>query len=258
MSYEVIKELGSGGYGSVSEVRLSNGQRVAMKKYMQTRDAEEFLKKESGLLERMDSGLIPRLIEVHDDSFAMELVEGSILTSLHYAGIAPLEVAAIFVDVAEALEHAHAKGVLHRDLKPHNIMVRASDKRGMLIDFGLSEEMGSQIRTRVGTIGYTPPESLCQDSMTIEAKPTFDVYSFGCALAAAFAGRSPFRSDGMFATISNQENGSYEFTEEMPQALREVASACIAIEPHDRPQTMTEVLAMIQHARAALELTAAE
>ena len=169
---------------------------------------------------------------------AMEFVEGQALSDIpapearrhlaRYVGT--------FIHVAEALAHAHARGVIHRDLKPHNILLGA-DGIPRVVDFGLSwlvrpDEDASR---RLGTPGYIAPELL--DAESAAADHRADVYSLGATIFALFAGHSPFRTNGLLATMRAQMAGEFEFPEDFPLSLQSLVSRCLSPDPLNRPRT---------------------
>ena len=172
----------------------------------------------------------------------MEFVEGQTLSDIpapdarqhlaRYIGM--------FIHVAEALAHAHARGVIHRDLKPHNILL-GGDGIPRVVDFGLSwlvtpDEDASR---RLGTPGYIAPELLDTDAAAADHRA--DVYSLGATIFALFAGHSPFRSNGLMATMRAQMAGEFEFPDEFPLALRSLVSRCLSPDPLNRPRTAAVV-----------------
>jgi len=122
---------------------------------------------------------------------AMRYVEGSDLKELLQAGpLSAARVVAICVQVADALDFAHARGLVHRDVKPSNVLLDASE-HAYLADFGLTERLGEPQAVEpgvLGTIDYVAPEQIRGDQVDGRA----DVYSLGCLLCECLAGEPPF------------------------------------------------------------------
>lgn len=134
--------------------------------------------------------------------FAMEFVEGSPLTG--YARDAKLSRRArleLLIQVAEAVQHAHTKGVIHRDLKPANILVDQSG-RAKVLDFGVARVTSDQVQRTlqtdvgqlVGTLGYMSPEQIAADPAAVDTRA--DVYALGAILYELLSGHPPHRVEG--------------------------------------------------------------
>ena len=181
----------------------------------------------------------PHICQIYDvgpDYLVLEYIEGKPLR-----GPAPLDEALRFAaQIAEALEAAHARGILHRDLKPANIMVTAKGS-AKLLDFGLaklvSDAEATQTMAVMGTPAYMAPEQA-------EGKPVdqrSDVFSFGAVLYEVLSGRRPF--DTLAALLRDdpvplQSPGS------------DIVKRCMAKQPADRFQTIAEVRIALEALRA--------
>ncbi len=159
----------------------------------------ELFTHEAKVLARLDD---PRIVPVYyagDDGgepyYVMRLVDG-ISVDRFLAGKPAIELALVFKEVARALNKAHAEGVLHRDIKPDNILVEASG-RAVLVDFGLSTFSRSEARERdeglVGTLDFLAPELLSGERASVAS----DVYSLGATMYTALTGRVPFAAAGL-------------------------------------------------------------
>jgi eukaryotic-like serine/threonine-protein kinase len=205
--YKILRELGRGSMGEVLEaVDTSNGRRVALKR--------PFIKRQSGavgpkdeerfLVEANIVSLLPRhpnVIEVYESGkidgqcyIAMEVIEGQTMIEWRKHATFRQEINVI-LQVAEGVHHAHEYGVVHRDLKPHNVMMCA-DGRAVVADFGLAKSTqwaGSVSLTPVGWMvgspGYMSPE---QAACIRNVDRRTDVYSLGVMLYQALTGRKPF------------------------------------------------------------------
>lgn len=211
--YEIIKLLGEGGFGSVflAEQRVPVRRKVALKVVKLGMDTAEVLQRfeaERQALALMDHPNVARVFDagVTDRGapfFAMEYVEGVPLN--RYVDDNTMEVAkrlTLFVDVCRAVQHAHQKGLIHRDLKPGNIIVSTVDGEPApkVIDFGIAKATGPSLtdtnfRTEtgrlIGTPEYMSPEQ-CAGSVDIDTRT--DVYALGVILYELLTGALPFDS----------------------------------------------------------------
>jgi serine/threonine-protein kinase len=201
--YEIIEELGRGGMGVVCRARdLSSGEAVALKLLPpEVHSSQEHVRaflREADAVQRLEHRGIAPVLEVgcHGGRyyFAMERVEGSSLAEVIERGrLLPGEAARIVAEAARAVGAAHRAGVIHRDIKPKNIMV-APDGRAVVLDFGLSslwdepEESDGRI---VGTPAYISPEQARAESSP-PVGPASDVYSLGAVLYEAVTGQAPY------------------------------------------------------------------
>ncbi|MBL8739142.1 MAG: protein kinase [Planctomycetes bacterium] len=203
----LVAEIGRGGMGVVYRARqLSLDRDVAVKVLAGhvTRQPEAVarFKREATLAASLEH---PNIVVIHGVGqvgdthyFAMELVEGGPLTRLDPATGEPRSVRSIVelcAKIAEALAHAHQNGVLHRDVKPGNILLRAGGEP-VLTDFGLARQIEDPGVTRSGAFAGTPwyasPEQLF-DSASVDARS--DVWSLGATLYELLTGRRPFDGD---------------------------------------------------------------
>ncbi|MCO5171296.1 MAG: protein kinase [Planctomycetes bacterium] len=199
--YELLRELGRGGMGVVYAARHPRHGEVALKLTLgRAIDAEGLarLRREVEALRRLDH---PNVVPVRDAGqhdghcyVAMALVEGeSLRARLQRGPLPPREAAAMALGLARAVAHIHAAGVLHRDIKPHNVLL-ARDGRPVLVDFGLARlALDAQRLTRtgevVGTPEYMAPEQALGGG---RPGPAIDVYGIGATLYEALCGRAPY------------------------------------------------------------------
>lgn len=211
--YEIVRELGKGGMGVVFEAKQrSLGRSVALKmlRLGALANAEDFqrIRNEAETTATLDhSAIVPiHDVGVHEEQpyFTMKLVHGPPLNQCYESFHQDPRAAAQLVwKLANAVDHAHLRGVLHRDLKPANILIDESGDPH-ITDFGLSRRIGSdsqltQTGAIVGTPSFMAPE---QASGGREAVTTaVDVYGLGAILYTILAGKPPFRGDTVLATI---------------------------------------------------------
>gem|GEM_PF-1380367 len=206
--FELLREVGRGSMGVVFEARQrALGRRVAVKVLTPSAGTDpvwvERFRSEANAVGRLSHPGIVSIYAVGDDAagvpwFAMEFVEGRDLSDVLKEGgpMAPREAARIVRDAALALSHAHEQGVVHRDVKPGNLMLRA-DGRIAVTDFGLAKHMGSGSLTATGSLVGTPyymsPEQAIGERGSIG--PKTDVYGLGVALYEMLTGVPPFTGD---------------------------------------------------------------
>ena len=203
--YEVLEPIGAGGYAAVLKVRNRSSGRVEALKIMSVGpgadpDALQRFREETRIAAGLDH---PSIVRVWDSGgegdalwYAMELVEGPSLSAGRGRVHGAEEAARLGEALADALAYSHAKGVLHRDVKPENVLL-APDGRPKLMDFGIAKSEDSSVRTKtgflVGSPAYVSPEQL--SGTPLDGRT--DVYSLGTTLFELLAGRLPFRSRGI-------------------------------------------------------------
>lgn len=204
--YKILSELGRGGMGVVYKARqLRPGRLVAIKTIHAPKMAsQEHLLRfqaEAEAAGRLDHrGIVP-VYEAGEDNgvhfFSMGFVEGTDLEKKARERIlSGGEAAEICRDIAEALEYAHQQGVIHRDIKPQNILI-GTDGKPRITDFGLAKLANQDAELTgsgqiMGTAAYMPPEQAT--GKTSEAGPTADVYALGATLYRCVTGRPPFQA----------------------------------------------------------------
>jgi serine/threonine protein kinase len=195
---------------------------------------------------------IVKVYEVLSDAEApalvMELIDGESLdVRLARDGAVPPRVAAgIGADVAEALAEAHRQGIIHRDVKPSNILID-HEGRAHLGDFGIAHSLGPDVRrltlsgTVVGTLAYIAPEQLAGD----EVGPRTDLFGLGAVLFEMITGRPPFEATSQVMLAAAQAAGPPEMPGVDP-ALAEITRACLANTPAERPPDADQVAAILR------------
>ncbi|MET8835911.1 serine/threonine-protein kinase [Micromonospora sp. NPDC004540] len=199
----------------------------------------------------------PNIVEVYDYGEAvdgegppvpyvvMEVVEGRSLAQLLTGGPLPWRVAVLIcAQVAAALAAAHRRGIVHRDVKPANVMVAGTGVK--LVDFGISAASGDPDGLSEGLLGtpaYLAPERLEQGAV----RPATDVYALGLLLYRALAGRLPWRASTttqMLAAHRYREPAALPDLAEVPAEIGDLCRRCLAKEPGDRPPA-TEAAAVL-------------
>ncbi|PIE23247.1 MAG: hypothetical protein CSA62_08535 [Planctomycetota bacterium] len=214
--YRILRKIGEGGMGLVFEAEQEHLARRVALKVLQGHWASENLRARFALeietLGRLEHPGIARIYGSGRDEetgvlyFAMELVDGVPLTA-HAKKLQLRQRVALLAEVCNAVQHAHLSGVIHRDLKPDNVLV---DAAGMpkILDFGIarlvedSEDYGSKTITGqlIGTLAYMSPEQVAGDSRRIDLRS--DVYALGVLLYQVLSGRLPHDFSGKSLTAS--------------------------------------------------------
>ena len=211
--YEIQKELGRGGMGVVYKARqVSLNRPVALKMIkagVLADDAElRRFQNEAEAVALLDHpGIVP-VYEVGDHEgqryFSMKLVEGDNLAEkLDTFRHNPRAAALLLAETAEAVHHAHMRGILHRDLKPANILVDA-EGRTHVTDFGLAKRVDAEVELTasgaiMGTPAYMSPEQASGRRGSITTAS--DVYGLGAIFYAVLAGKAPFGGESVIETI---------------------------------------------------------
>jgi tetratricopeptide (TPR) repeat protein len=261
--YRIVESLGRGGMSVVyraEHVRL--GRLAALKLLMpglgESDFSERFLR-ESQLAASLDH---PNIVPVYDAGeedgllyIAMACVEGSDLKSvLEAEGRLPLRRALRIVSqIGSALDAAHARGLVHRDVKPANILVGEGD-RAYLSDFGVVKELTGNGTTRtgtfVGTIEYCAPEQI--EGRAVDART--DVYALACVLYECLVGEAPFHRDSDVAVLNAHLHHAppklVRAAPELPPALDHVIAKALSKSPLDRYATCGEFLTAARAAAA--------
>lgn len=253
--YEILDLLGEGGMGAVYKARDRELDRVVALKVIRPELAvhPEVLarfKQELILARKVTHRNVIRIFdlgEVDGTKFiTMDYVEGQDLKGLIKSkGKLPTEATVqIIKQVCLALEAAHAEGVVHRDLKPQNIMVD-QQSRVYVMDFGIarSVEPGGMTQTGmlVGTPEYMSPEQVRGEHVG----PRSDIFALGLILYELLTGKMPFEADtaqaSMFKRTKEPARPAIQVDSSVPQFLSEVARKCLEIDPKRRYQSTREI-----------------
>jgi serine/threonine protein kinase len=256
--YEVLGELGRGGLGVVLLARqIALDRLVAIKRvtgvFAVGPDARARLRHEAQILGRLHH---PNIVQVfdflsdEDDALiVMEYVEGESLDRLMALGLPDAgDAVAVLGDVAAALTHAHERGIVHRDVKPSNVMV-ANDGRTKLGDFGLARLVASSaLRTRPGTVMGTPAYMAPEQILGEETDAGTDAYAFAAMAYALLTGRSMFeRADRralLDAHLLEAPQPPTDIVAGFPRGASDAIVAGLAKQPASRP-TVGEIATAI-------------
>jgi eukaryotic-like serine/threonine-protein kinase len=248
--YRLGERLGAGGFGVVwraHDERLERDVAVKAISFGGGEADEARIQREAVAAARLNHPGIVALYELgHDEHAAYlvsELVDGATLADLGREGaVSDRDVARIGVALCDALEHAHARGVVHRDVKPGNVMVLAEPAAGAgfakLTDFGIARLASGDALTAtgdiVGTLAYMAPEQ----AEGREVGPECDVYSLALTLYEAWTGSNPVRGDSPAATarrVGAPLPPLRSRRRDLPAALCEVVDAALDADPGYRP-----------------------
>jgi hypothetical protein len=237
----VIEErIGSGGFGTVYRAWDERLQRpVAVKVIAQ--EGEPRVMREAQAVARLAHRNIATLYELASENghalLVSELIEGDTLRALGRAGeLSDRLVAEVGADAAAALAHAHRHGVVHRDVKPENILVPNGEAK--LVDFGIARIAGEQTLTKtgavVGTLAYMAPEQ----ADGLRPGPAADVYSLALTLYECLCGEHPLLREGPAATaraIGEPVAPLTAVRPDLPGAMTEAIDDCLDPDPEARP-----------------------
>ncbi|KST70316.1 serine/threonine-protein kinase [Mastigocoleus testarum] len=258
--YKIIKFLGAGGFGQtyIAEDTHRPGNPICVVKHLKPINSQtyyletskRFFQKEAEALEKLGNyPQIPRLLAYFEEEnefyLIQEFIDGNLLNSEFKPGCCWSEnqVMQMLQEILEILHFVHSNGVIHRDLKPGNIIRRQEDNKLVLIDFGIIKEISMQLTAAktqmatsviIGTAGYMPPEQA-------RGKPRFssDIYALGVIAIQAITG---------FQELKEDANGEIEWqshTQVNPQ-LAVILSNMVRYQFQDRYKSAQEVLDVIK------------
>jgi tetratricopeptide (TPR) repeat protein/predicted Ser/Thr protein kinase len=242
--YEILGEVARGGMGVVYKARGPMGL-VAVKVLLAAEEDPRFLQEAIAANKLRHPGIV----EIHQvgkdeglDYLVMELVEGeSLQAKLERDGPLPVDQAIdMAVLLCDALAYAHSRGVIHRDMKPHNVLLtQKGDPK--IADFGLGKVLNQSMHLTktgsvLGTPAYMPPEQAEGDKEAMG--PHSDVYSLGATLYAMLTGRPPFVGGTalnlIYAVLSKKPEPPSAHNPRVPSRLDEICLRCLAKAPEQR------------------------
>ena len=242
--YEILAPIGAGGMGEVYKARDTRLDRIVAVKVSQAQFSERF-ENEARAVAALNHPHICQLYDIGPDYLVMEFVDGTPLK-----GPLPIEKALEFgVQILDALDAAHQKGITHRDLKPNNILV--SKKGTKLLDFGLAKQFTTlkeadatltQALTGqgqiLGTWQYMSPEQL----QGKPADPRSDLFSFGCVLYETLTGKRAFEGQSAASVVAAiLERPAPSIAGVAPPALDRIMRRALAKQPEDRWQSARDI-----------------
>jgi serine/threonine-protein kinase len=263
--YRIVRELGRGGMGVVYEAEHEVlGRRVALKTLLPGTDDAD---RQARILdEARTAGRLrhPAIVDVIDAGesdghvfLVMTLIRGDTLEARldDARRLAPGEACALLLPVADALAHAHRERVVHRDVKPGNVLIDASG-RPLLADFGLACDLfagreRSPAERPMGTACYMAPEQLRGE----QVGPAADVWAFGVTLYECLTGGLPWNVDDDLEALARAQEGDPAPPRALAPAvspqLEQVVLRCLARRPEDRFADGAALVAALEAARRA-------
>jgi serine/threonine protein kinase/tetratricopeptide (TPR) repeat protein len=257
-NYQILEEIGRGGMGVIYRARQRHSRRIVALKRILAHDAESHdtlvrFRREAEAAASLDHPNILPIYEVSEGEdglpfFSMKFATGgSLLESQDALRNDTRRAIALMAKVARAVEYAHSRGILHRDLKPGNILL---DGRGepLVCDFGLAkwlDESSDLTRTLTifGTPGYIAPEQAHGPAANL--KPTADVYSLGAILFDLLAGRPPFLGEHALSVIHQAAEKPAprlrSIVREIDRDLETVCARCLERDPTARYHSAGDV-----------------
>lgn len=267
--YEIIKKIGDGGMAFVYEARDKLLNRTVAIKVLRPEfvDDEEFLSKFKREAEAVASLSHPNIVNVYDVGedgkvhyIVMELIEGQNLKDIikNEGTLDEYTALDITKQIAKALGAAHKKGIIHRDIKPHNILISNEGRIVKVADFGIAKAVSSSTMTStgsvIGSVHYFSPE---QAKGKFVGKTT-DLYSLGIVLYEMIIGRVPFRGDSPISIALQHINDEIEFTQEekvaIPQSVRNIIKKLTSKASADRYQGADELIEDIEYIEKNIDL----
>ncbi len=243
----IERRIGSGGFGTVYEAwdgRLERPVAVKAIESVGGRGSGRVLREAQAAARLNHPGIVTLYEMGEEDGSALlvtELVDGETLAQLDRRGaLSDREVGEVGADLCEALDHAHDRGVVHRDVKPQNVLVAAADEgvRAKLMDFGVARLADAASLTVpgdvVGTLAYMSPEQAEGGAVGPEA----DVFSLALMLYECWGGENPNRRATPAATaraIGGRLRPLRRLRPDLPRELTEAVDACLARRPDRRP-----------------------
>ncbi|UGT44650.1 serine/threonine protein kinase [Nocardia yamanashiensis] len=272
--YRIVRLLGSGGMGEVYSAHDHNLPRlVALKVLNRRAAADEVMRRrfqrEANTIARLSHPhIVPIFARGEEDGqlwIAMAHIDGSDLAGQIARGpMDPRRALTIIADVAAALDHAHDRGVLHRDVKPANILLTAKPREwALLTDFGIATSMHdrrglTETGQFLASFRYSAPERFRRES---ELDRRTDVYSFGCTVFEMLTGRPPFHGEDplqlIYSHLEEPPPAPSALRPDLPPALDPVLARAMAKQPADRFATCAEFSDAVAAALGAQRATKA-
>ncbi len=266
--YRLVKPLGSGGMADVFLAHDNILDRDVALKVMSTRYAsdDEFVERFKREAQSAAALSHPNIVSIFDRGasedgtyyIAMEYLSGGTLKDriLSRGALPARTAAAVALQIAEALRAAHERGVIHRDIKPHNILITESGDV-KVTDFGIARAASSSTMTRTGSILGTAHYISPEQAMGEPVGPASDLYSLGIVLYEMLTGELPYDADTPLGIAMKHVNGRLRPPKEMdpsiPAGINAVTCRLLAKHPEDRYASDAELIEDLERVVAGLE-----
>ncbi len=253
--YEILEVIGTGGMAVVYKARCHRLNRLVAVKILKDdyMEDEEFRRRFHSESQAVAMLSHPNIVSVYDvstsitaDYIVMELIDGITLKQyMEKKGVLNWKETLHFaIQIAKALEHAHGRGIVHRDIKPHNVMVL---KNGSVkvTDFGIARVMSQSntlTKEALGSVHYISPEQAKGGRVDNRS----DIYSLGVVMYEMMSGRPPYDGDSPVAVAIKHINGGAPMPSTLnpniPGGLEQVIMHAMALEPSERYESATKML----------------
>lgn len=271
--FRLLHLIGSGGMGEVwlaEDTRLLRtvAIKILPREIAADEEARARLMREAQVAAQINHPSIATVhtIEEHDGCLflAMEFIDGQPFgAAMLSRELSDYDMVRIARDIAEALGEAHQRGIIHRDIKPDNVMV--SGKRVKVLDFGIAKQIGAGARTGqfqteagmvVGTVEYMSPEQALGKPLDGRT----DIFSLGVVLYQALSGQLPFSGSSatelMLRICRDEPKPLASVRPDLPNELMAIISRCLEKDPDRRYRTAAEFVAALEHVLPRLSRTA--
>jgi len=262
-NYEIVGRVGAGAMGVVYKARDLKLQRTVALKFLppglhaSELDKERFLKEAriASSLDHPNIGVIHGIEETSDGRtfIVMAFYEGRSLAQRIHEGYPPLTVAEVMdivIQIARGLAEAHSRNIIHRDVKPSNVVLTSQDTV-KIVDFGLArvnEATATLTHGTAGTLSYISPE---QATGKIPDQRS-DIWALGVTMLEGLTGRNPFQRETVAATFMAILNEAPPQIERVPPEVQQIVYRALAKDPLRRYQSCDEMLEDLEAAKAAL------